>query len=189
MFNTSGNKYVIISVIGSHAGEDISRVFARKQKEIRDTTLSYWLVKSFKARTERVQALCKKAASENESVFCLFIDPASKNGSKPTTHSIEAEYISQDNIDWEKVPKGIKITGKIDQYSTALVFDEIDIMNRPLSFDLQGYVEFETKLPIKLQLGASTICCEQVSSSDTSPRFRNVVAIGKFHPSYAVWIK
>ena len=180
---------MLISVIGSHAGEDVPAIFARKQKEIANTGLSYWLIKSFKARTECVQELCRKAASENESVLCLFVEPSSKNGARPTTCNFVAEHISENNKDWAQMPGGIKITGKIDRYSTALVFDDIRPMNRPISFDLQGYAEFQTGLPIKLQLGASTICCEQTPITTNESRFRNVIAAGRLHMPYAVWVR
>lgn len=183
------NKYLIITIIGSHAGEDISTIFSRKQKEMQDMGLSYWLIKSFKAKTDMVQALCAQAKKEGQSVNCLFIESSQKNGARPTTHSSTVQYISKNNKDWNAVSDGIKITGKIDRNSTALVFDHIHVMNQPLSFDLWGYSEFGTGTPIKLQLGASTICCEQVFSEGMQSRFRNVVAVGRLHAPYAVWVK
>ena len=184
-----GNKYLVISVIGSHAGEGIKAIFDRKKKEVADTGLCYWLIKSFKARTERVQKVCRKAADENEKVFCLFISPSAKNGARPTIHAEIVEEFSEDNKNWAVLPEGIKITGKIDRFSTALVFDDIQILHRPLSFDLSGYSEFETNLSIKFQLGASTVCAESSSVIRTPARFRNVIATGELHPPYAVWLR
>ena len=90
---------------------------------------------------------------------------------------------------WAKVPKGVRITGKIDARSTALVLDELRVITRPQIFDLWEYSEFNTGNPIRLQLGASTVCCEQSPSVGMHSRYRDIVAIGKLYAPYAVSIR
>jgi hypothetical protein len=91
------NSYSIITVIGSHAGEDLANIFLRKQKEITDTGFSYWLIKSFKARTLQIQALCDEASNQGEVVNCYFIEASQKNGAKPTYHNSSVKFVSENN--------------------------------------------------------------------------------------------
>ena len=184
-------KYHLISIIGSHAGEDISFIFDRKQTELRDKNKTYWMLKSFKAETAQIQKLCSHAALEHEDVYCLFINAAAKNGARPTTHNSSVRHISEDDKIWEILPEGFTITGKIDAKSTALVLNELQIADPVLKIDLWQYSEFKdhTPNPIKFQLGASTICSEQIPAESMKSRFRSVLAWGRLTYPYAVFIK
>jgi hypothetical protein len=186
--NFLDNKYIIISVIGSHAGEEISLIFSRKQEELKSRNETYWLVKSFKAKTSQIQNICKQADKERESVYCLFIESSSKNGARPTIHDSKAQYFSVDGKAWTILSEKVKITGKLDLQSTALVLDELKIIP-PQKIDLWNYSDFENKNPVKLQLGASTVCCIKISSKGMLSRFRNVVAVARLKTPYAIWVK
>jgi hypothetical protein len=184
-------KYHILSVIGSHAGEDVSFIFSRKQAELRDKKRTYWMIKSFKASTLQIQNICKQAAQECEAVNCLFINAAGKNGARPTTHNSGVKHTSKDGKSWDELPEGFTITGKIDAQSTALVLDELQLADPVLEIDLWKYSEFENHKPkpLILQLGASTICCEQIPSEGMKSRFRSIVAWGRLTYPYAVFVK
>ncbi len=143
------NPYIIISIIGSHAGEDLDQIFLRKQEDIEKTGKTYWMIQSHKAKTQQVQDLCKKASSENLPVYCLFVEPSQKGGAKPTLHDKVVTAISSNNQNWEDVGEGVKITGKISKNSTALVLDKLEVLSDSIPFDLWEYSEFKTKNPIK----------------------------------------
>ena len=181
--------YLIISIVGSHAGEGLRDIFLRKRREINTAGKTYWLIQSHKAKTEQVQRLCKKARIKNVAVYCLFIEPSQKGGAKPTLHGEVALFTSLDNQNWEAIPDGIKVTGKISKNSTALVFDELKVLDVPLSIDLWEYSEFNTKYPVKMMLGASTVCCERAPSHGMKNRYRKVVGIGKLLSPYALWLQ
>lgn len=183
------NKYLIISIIGEHAGESIEDIFSRKQKDVDEIGKTYWLIQSHKAKTETVQELSRKAEKEDISAYCLFIEPSQKGGAKPTLHDDPVTHVSSDNQNWNKLPNEIKITGKISRNSTALVFSELTIINNPTTIDLWEYSEFKTDNPVKMMLGASTICCEKRPSSGMKNRYRNVVGIGRLTMPYGVWLK
>lgn len=188
LMNILDKKYLIISVVGSHAGEGISPIFLRKKNEIDKNGKTYWLIKSFKARTTQIQKLCQKAESEGEAIYCAFITASAKNGAKPTVSDSLVKHISENNDKWIALPEDVKITGKIDSHSTALVLSELEILGEPLTIDLWNYSDADNK-PIKLQLGASTVCCINVPSVGMKSRNRIIAAWGKLKSPYAVWVK
>lgn len=186
--NVQDKKYLIISVIGSHAGEDITPIFLRKKNEINKNGRTYWLIKSFKARPVQIQEMCKRAESEGEDIYCAFITASAKNGAKPTINNILVKQISENNKEWITLPVDVKITGKIDTQSSALVLSELEIYSKPTTLDLWNYSDTDNK-PIKLQLGASTICCINIPSEGMKSRNRTIAAWGKLKNPYAVWVK
>lgn len=187
--NFENEKFLIITVVGFHAGEALASIFSRKQKEIQNDGKTYWLLKSFKVKNDQIQEMCKQAKKEHQDVYCLFISASVKNGAKPTLHDSLVKQISEDNIGWAVLPEGIKITGKIDKQTTALVLDELEIVTNPIIIDLWKFSEFLTSNPVKLQLGASTICVINIPSVGMKSRSRNIIAWGKLKFPYAVWVK
>ena len=187
--NLLNKKYLVITVIGPHAGDDVSTIFSKKQKEIDNHGKTYWLLKSFRAKTNQIQNICKKANEDKEDVYCLFIEPSSKDGARPTICNSLVKYISHNGSEWEELPSNVNITGKIDIQSSALVLNGLLLVNPMQIVDLWEYSEFGTDAPLKLQLGASTICCVRKHSEGMKSRFRNVVALGRLAFPYAVLVK
>ena len=54
-------KFVIISVMGPHAGESSEQIFSRKIKDIERTGNTFWMIQSYKSNPPKVQSLVKKA--------------------------------------------------------------------------------------------------------------------------------
>ena len=178
--------HIILSIVGSHAGEEIKDIFTRKQQEIERSSLSFWLIHSFKARPYTVQEFCKEAEGE---VYCFFITGSSLTAARPTVVAHQAKEFSIDQKEWERFPRGIKVTGKINLQATALVFDDIVLPKTPILVDLWEYTETDSS-PVQFQLGASTICVSKHPSSvGTKTRFRKILAIGKFSAPYGVWVR
>lgn len=151
-------KYILVSIIGFHAGESETEIFDRKRGEILDTGKSFWLMKSFKAKTEDIQDFCKCALDEGEDVFCIFLEASQTGGAQPTKTSTLASQFSSDTIYWSNIPEKIKVTGKIDKKTTALVLESLEINNeKETEIDLWNYSESPNE-PIKFTLGASTLC-------------------------------
>lgn len=184
-------KYVLLTVIGSHAGESEAEIFDRKKREIIDTGKSFWLIKSFKAKTEDIQKFCKCALNESEDVFCIFMEASRKGGSQPTKTSSVASQFSSDNIHWSDIPKGIKVTGKIDKKTTALVLESLEMNNEDeAKIDLWNYSDFLDELkPIRFTQGASSICAIKKYNKGMRSRYRKIVAFGKLTKPFAVWLK
>ena len=54
----SNEKYIVISVMGPHAGESEDEIFQRKIGDISKIGLSLWLIKSHQAKPNMVQDIC-----------------------------------------------------------------------------------------------------------------------------------
>ncbi len=154
------SKYVVLRIIGEHAGESEIDVFLRKRKEIHEAGKSFWLIKSNKAKTENIQEISKKAEKEGEKVYVLFIHAATNGGARPTKKEDIAHHYSSDNNNWSIIENGIKVTGKIDRSSTALVLKNLEVFNKEdVIIDLWNYSDFFDSLSrIKTGLGSSTVC-------------------------------
>ena len=76
----------IISVMGAHAGEGVDVIFNRKITDIKQTGITFWLMRSPKARPMQVQNICTSSLT-----YTIFVEPASKGGARPTTNSEAAK--------------------------------------------------------------------------------------------------
>lgn len=186
-------KYLVISVIGPHAGESEDEIFKRKMDDIRKTGKTFWLIKSHKAKPDMVQSLCKEAEMHRGNSLTVFVEASSSTGARPTVTAKEAKEYSQDGVRWKGLPKGLSsVTGKIDNGTYALIFNQLKLVNDVI--DLWGYADFlRQDQPIKIFLGASTICAvrKNMSSHPLAPKShcRKVIAIGKLCEPYCVWLR
>ena len=184
-------KFILVSVIEFHAGESEAEIFYRKKREIIDTGKSFWLIKSFKAKTEDIQKFCKCALNEGEDVFCIFLEASQKGGAQPTKTNSVASQFSSDNTYWSDIPKEIKVTGKIDKKTTALVLESLEMNDEnKVEIDLWNYSNFLDSLnPIRFTQGASTICATKKYNEGMKSRYRQIVAFGKLTKPFAIWLK
>jgi hypothetical protein len=193
MVNVLDIKYVVISVMGPHAGESENEIFNRKIQDIHNIGLTFWLMKSHRAKPELVQELCLKANAENTGSYCVFIEASSKRGAVPTKSVSSAESYSKDNLTWVALPQGLSpVTGKIDKNAYALVFNRLELVNE--SIDLWSYADFfNQNNPLKIIQGASTICAIKKDVANDiekiKSRYRRVVAIGKLCEPFCVYLR
>lgn len=189
------SKYVIISVMGPHAGEGENEIFKRKMSDIEVVGRTFWLIKSHKAEPNMVQAICRQAQNEGHNVPCIFIQPSSPAGSIPTKTSDSAKMFSADNLKWSVLPDRLSpVTGKIDSGAHALIFDSL--RKEQGALDLWDYADFfKPSKPLKIIQGGSTLCALRKDISDLpdsekiKSRFRGIVAVGTLREPYAVWLK
>ena len=195
MVNVSDIKYVVISVMGPHAGESENEIFNRKIQDIHniDVGLTFWLMKSHRAKPEMVHELCVKANTEKTESYCVFIEASSKGGAVPTKTASSAKSYSKDNLTWVVLPRGLSpVTGKIDKNAYALVFNRLELVTD--SIDLWSYADFfNQNSPLKIIQGASTICAiNKDMANDTDKiksRYRRVIAIGKLCEPFCVYLR
>ncbi len=187
--------YVILSVMGPHAGEDEATIYARKMKEIEDEGFSLWVHGSNSARPEPVKRLCRRAEDAGETPYCIFIEPSSPGGAQPTANDRRAAEYSGDKINWQRVPAGISPTGNIGGSRTvAMVFDGLWPVDRHAQVDLWNYSVFESPgKALRVAQGASSICSEKIPSAQDERKIkshiRRVTAIGRFCKPYSVWLR
>lgn len=190
---TGISKYAVFSVMGSHAGESESEIFTRKIQDVGLVGITFWLIKSHKAKPEMVQNLCKAARTDNANTYCVFIEASSSKGAIPTKTAEHATNYSADSCTWKPLPIGLTpVTGKIDKAAFALVFDKLEMTDG--TADLWRYADFFNQSnPLRIAQGASTICAiekEMRSHPDKikSP-VRRVIALGRLCEPYCVYLQ
>jgi hypothetical protein len=179
----------IVSVMGDHAGEGTDAIFDRKKNDIEKIGVTFWLMRSPKARPLQVQGLCKTSLA-----YAIFIEPATKGGARPTKAEDAAIEYSDDKILWHKLPKGISpVTGKLDASATALVFDMMTTDVRE-TLDLWNYGEaLDINKPLRFILGCSTVCAVRKNMKShpqkMKSRYRGIVAVAQLVDPYCVWVR
>jgi hypothetical protein len=179
----------IISVMGDHAGEGVGVIFHRKIADIERVGKTLWLMKSPKARPPQVQDLCKLIPT-----YAIFIEPATKGGTRPTTSDDISREYSPNRESWQKIPKGISpVTGRLDTSAAALVFDMMTTHVKG-ALDLWGYGDFsDAQNPLKFILGCSTVCAVRKNMTShpgrMKSRYRGIIAIARFVQPYCVWLR
>jgi hypothetical protein len=179
----------VVSVMGDHAGENSDVIFNRKQADIKRLCVTYWLIRSPKARPPQVQEICRSFP-----VYAIFVEPATKGGARPTTKEDEAKEYSDNRVSWHPLPKGLSpVTGKLDTGATALV---LDMMTTDVSgtLDLWNYGEAsDIHKPLRFILGCSTVCAVRKDTNSLpgkmKSRYRGIVAVARLADPYCVWVR
>ena len=191
--SSHNEKYIIVSVVGPHAGESTKEIFARKTKEIKNTGLTFWLYKSHNAKPQDVQKLCRKALEGGCAPLCLFIEASSKGGAQATKSADVATKFSEDSNRWRKIPQGVLVTGSV-RNSFALVFDQLEVVEKETILDLWDYSKFGfPSSAVQIRRGGSTVCCVRGSSKDDPSKLisnvRKVLAIGRLAHPFGIWLR
>ena len=63
------NKYIIVSIIGSHAGVEPPEILQNKKKEIDINGMSYWHVKSSNAPARAPRGLCRGDELRHQALY------------------------------------------------------------------------------------------------------------------------
>nr|MDO8098465.1 hypothetical protein [Candidatus Njordarchaeota archaeon] len=201
MDNIENEKFVVLSVIGPHAGETEGEIFRRKIMDITNIGTTFWLIKSYKAKPDLVQQFCRCARAESRNAFAVFIEPSAKKPAVPTrdgarTHAIStAKKYSADRTEWTEFPIGLTpLTGKIDGITFALLLDQLELLPTRRIIDLWNYADFyNQENPITIRQRSSTLCAMKKdmsrSKNKIKSRFRKVVAVGRLRNPYCVWVR
>jgi len=193
MANLSDIEYLIISVMGPHAGESEVEIFDRKIQDIKTSGITFWLMKSHKAKPNMVQELYFRAKGEGKNSYCLFIGASSTGGAVPTKSAMTACSFSKNKIEWHPLIDVLSpVTGKIDNHTYALTFDELEIINGIT--DLWHYADFfDMSSPLKIIQGASTVCAVRKNMTHHKEKIkshlRDVMAIGRLCDPGCVYLK
>lgn len=182
----STNKNILVSVVGSHAGETLEQIFERKQKEIEKAGFTFWLYKSHSAKPEVVQ----KLARSNKKAFCYFIRASSQLGARPTKESKPATHFSVNGSVWKKIPNNILVTGS-SRSASALVLKDLKLTN--YTIDLWRYSNYNNrKEPALIRLGNSTLPITKKSSlrntNKMKSHIRDVVAVAELKTPFCVYL-
>lgn len=163
---------LILTIIGSHAQEDINTIFNRKIEDIDLYGFTYWTFHSYKLDVNDVHNIKPK--------YCLFLAP--KSNCKPTLSNSEAKFFSVDKQKWEDI--SIKnVTGKMP--AKSLVLKSINFIEDLININDFRFNDEE----IKFRIGASTILVKKDSLNNINKNNRKIVAIAELKFPYCVWVK
>lgn len=191
--NLLKNQFMVISVMGPHAGELENDIFNRKINDIDNIQKTFWLIRSNKAKPNMVQQLCSTAITKGMTPYCIFIKASTEKGAVATKTSAFAKSYSVDGSTWVPLPKELgPVTGKIDAFAYALVFDRLGLANSTI--DLWDYADFFNQdSPIKIMQGASSICAikkdMKMHTSKIKSRYRRILAVGKLSEPFCVYLR
>jgi hypothetical protein len=187
-------EYNLFSVMGPHAGEDSEAIFARKIADIRRAGRTFWVVRSHKAKPDMIQTIGATVCGRSCEPLCAFLAPSSLGGAVPTKTSSAATKYSADRCGWQPLPTSITaVTGQMTPSTCALVFDQLCLRASAI-VDLWQYADFfAPEQPVRIRQGASTLGVIRGDTSKHPDRmkshFRQVVAVGRLVPPFAVWLK
>lgn len=173
----------ILSIIGWHGDESPEDIVNRKSKDIANAGMTVWVIQSWKAKTDAVQAFGQ--SHPGATVYFL------EGGSIPTKEAQAAVEMSEDRRTWIEFPNRLgKVTGKLGG-ATGLVLDRLTLCSS-MSIDLWQFSEHPASQPLKFVRGASTACTVPAGSPVAGgmiDHHRNVVAIGRLAKPFAVYLR
>ena len=115
-----------------------------------------------------------------------------KGNTQDTQNATQATEWSKDKEHWQKIdPKLSPVTGKLTTNSHALVFSKLELVN-DIILNLENYVQFDTREPIKNTNFFSTFCAEKIANdreSENERNIRQVFAVGKLKKPGSVWLR
>ena len=179
----------IVSVMGPHAQEDADAIFVRKRADVARVGVTFWLMRSPRARPPQVSALCRHSPA-----FALFVAPATPGGARPTTMGDPATEYSCDRRSWHPLPDGMSpVTGKLDACAAALVFDMLTT-DVNTTVDLWDYADASAPAtPLRFKLGCSTVCAVRTDMglhpNRMKSRYRPIVALARLTDPDCVWLR
>ncbi len=77
-------EYSVISVMGPHAGEDSTAIFARKIADIHNVGRTFWVIRSHKAKPNMIQRIAAATRARSNEPLCAFLSPSAPGGAVPT---------------------------------------------------------------------------------------------------------
>ena len=125
------NRSFVFMKVGDHAGETFEDILARKRKEYVKTGMIFWGYGGNACHPiQQIRPFARSVFDKQGSLY-LLMQPIHSNADPDI---LPATEFSADGVTWEKIPKGIEVTGS--RY--ALVLDEI--LPEEIDINLEQYV-------------------------------------------------
>lgn len=101
-------KNIIVMKYGVHASEDVESIVVRKMQEVQVAKKMFWGYGGVLCHPlKQVQPFLRENCSKGEKTYLLLSETLSRFDNTPS----EAGFYSFNKIEWDSVPKGIKILG------------------------------------------------------------------------------
>lgn len=172
----------VVSILGWHGDESPEDIVARKSEDIARAGMTLWVIQSWKAKTDAVQAFGRS----HPGPVVYFI----AGGAIPTGTAQTAVEMSEDKRTWIPLPRGIgKVTGRLNG-ATGLVLDRLAPCSGT-SIDLWQFSEHPARQPLRFMQGASTACAVPPGGAigGMVDRHRHVLAMGRLVAPFAVYLR
>ena len=156
--NTSCER-VVFSIVGKHAGEEISEILKRKLTDLAIVGQTFWMV----SIDEKVASKINDLIAEGET-HVLFLESSGK--ARPAVSEERAEgYIDIDGNENKFSSALSPVTGNINKYAYAFMLSDLTIC-APKSYKIDTcFFEdqfLQTEESVKFTLGYSTVPCKKL---------------------------
>lgn len=94
--------------VGMHAQESLDDIFVRKSAEIEEAGLAFWGYGGNTCHPQRMVQPFARRYEERNGVIYLCMQPMN---SRHAADQIAADEYSANGIDWQPIPKGVKVLG------------------------------------------------------------------------------
>ena len=179
------DKFIFMKV-GQHAGEDFEKILFRKKKEFADAGMIFW---GYGGNTlhpvHHVQPFIK-TFNANGNIY-LLMQPIKSNADPDI---IPAKEYSSDLMNWQKIPRGISVTGS--RYALILA----DIEEKDLEVNLNNFQVGAGKSFGKLaneyvkgHVDKGCFISSEIPNPESKPIIKNIKYIAKLKSPYAVFLR
>lgn len=101
-------KNIVVMKYGVHASEDVDSIVVRKMQEVQVAKKMFWGYGGVLCHPlKQVQPFLRENCSKGEKTYLLLTETSSRFDNVPS----EASFYSFNKIEWDSVPKGVKILG------------------------------------------------------------------------------
>jgi hypothetical protein len=184
MNNTVITDAFIFMKVGDHAGESFNKILTRKRREYEKTGMTFWGYGGNACHPiNQVRPFALSTVKKAGSIYLLM----QSIHSNADPDILPAKEYSPDGINWEKIPKGIIVTGS----KYALVLDEISPAD--LEIDMNqfkvGIGPSRDKKASDYLTGRTDKAClthDLSSINEESPNIKKIDFIAKLKDPYAV---
>jgi hypothetical protein len=119
---------ILFMKVGTHAGEPLEKIIARKQREIADAGFALW---GYGGNTCHPQTMVQPFANgflEKGEPICLVMEEME---SKHLADPVRAEQSSPDGIEWTDIPEAVNVVGS--RFALRIKSLQREIFDLPLS--------------------------------------------------------
>jgi hypothetical protein len=159
-------RYLVLSSVGSHAGENWSTIVARKRVDIANARHSIWVVNSHAVRADALQAFC----TEHDARYVIFLSrrPHGQVNAGPPTAD-RAQFYSEDGKTWLRLHRALShVTGRLNVGTTGFWLDALEEM-QGATLDL-GCFRKERSLLCSRMASDSMVWAGSIRSSSSQRR-------------------
>jgi hypothetical protein len=178
---------IIFMKVGTHAGEELGDIIARKKKELDEAGEIFW---GYGGPTchplYHVQPFVKELTASGHAIYLVMEPMLSRHFAEPKL----AEQYSQDGVQWDPVPEGVHVLGS--RY--ALVLGSLELEDTELDLKtLRVGIGTSMGKPaadyVKRQVDKGCFIVEPTPTDSDEPAIRTIGLVATLKAPYAVFLR